>query len=107
MERKISVLLFVGRNNETGYTIDSIIVKSGCKKYLILSGNIDKAEIPSYYEQADVVASLNIAEGFGLSLIKGVHFGLPFMTFINFERSTLRRLLLTSQTEMMQLLQSV
>ena len=35
--------------------------------------------MPDYYNQADGVVLLSVAEGFGLSLIEGMHFGLPCM----------------------------
>ena len=78
-------VLFLGRNNEAGYSIEALIEKGGFKKHLILCGNIDKSEIASYYEQADAVALLSIAEGFGLSLIEGMHFGLPCMTYTDLD----------------------
>ena len=37
--------------------------------------------MPEYFKQADAVVLLSIAEGFGLSLIEGMYFGLPCMTF--------------------------
>lgn len=74
-------VLFLGRNNESGYSIESIINKSSNSKHLVLCGNIEKNEIASYYGQADGVALLSITEGFGLSLIEGMHFGIPCMTF--------------------------
>lgn len=78
-------ILFLGRNNEPGYTIDSIIEDTGYKEHLILCGNIDKSKISSYYQEADAVALLSKAEGFGLSLIEGMHFGLPCMTFTDLD----------------------
>lgn len=78
-------ILFLGRNNEPGYTIDSFIDETGYKKHLILCGNVDKNEIKSYYETADAISLLSKAEGFGLSLIEGMHFGLPCMTFTDLD----------------------
>lgn len=34
-----------------------------------------------YYHQADAVALMSLSEGFGLSLIEGMNFGLPSMSF--------------------------
>lgn len=81
-EWKLQVyILFLGRNNESGYTINSLIDNTGYKDHLILCGNIDKSEISSYYQEADAVVLLSKTEGFGLSLIEGMHFGIPCMTF--------------------------
>ena len=79
--KRLTYVLFLGRNNESSYSLESIINKSRNNKHLVLCGNIDKNEIASYYEQADGVALLSITEGFGLSLIEGMHFGVPCMTF--------------------------
>ena len=79
--QRSTYVLFLGRNNEAGYSLESIINNSSNSKHLVLCGNIDKNEIANYYEQADGVALLSIAEGFGLSLIEGMHFGVPCMIF--------------------------
>lgn len=70
-------VLFAGRNIEPGYDIAPLIERSKYKEHLILCGNIDKDKIASYYQQADGVALLSHEEGFGLSLIEGMQFGLP------------------------------
>lgn len=74
-------VLFCGRNIEAGYQLDDMVKVSGYKEHLILCGNVDKELMPAYFKQADAVVLLSIAEGFGLSLIEGMHFGLPCMTF--------------------------
>ena len=76
-----SFILFCGRNIEAGYQLDDMVKASGYKERLILCGNIDKELMPAYFKQADAVVLLSIVEGFGLSLIEGMHFGLPCMTF--------------------------
>lgn len=78
-------VLFLGRNNEPGYEIETLINKSQSKEHLILCGNIDKEQMPGYYQNAEAVALLSKAEGFGLSLIEGMHFGLPCMTFCDLD----------------------
>lgn len=78
-------VLFLGRNNEPGYSIEYLIDNTGSKKHLILCGNIDKSEISSYYQEADAVILLSKAEGFGLSLIEGMHFGVPCMMFADLD----------------------
>ena len=74
-------ILFLGRNIEADYSLDKIVQHSSYKEHLLLCGNIDKEYMPAYYKQADGVVLLSIAEGFGLSLIEGMHFGKPCMTF--------------------------
>ena len=73
-------ILFLGRCVDD----DPIIQQIQGSKYashLILCGSIDKDIVPDYYKQADGVVLLSVAEGFGLSLIEGMHFGLPCMMF--------------------------
>lgn len=69
-------VLFLGR-----YAVDDEIIKqieqSKYKEHLILCGAIDKELVSEYYKQADATVLLSVAEGFGLSLIEGMHFGLP------------------------------
>ena len=74
-------VLFCGRNIETGYQLDDMVNASDYKEHLILCGNVDKELMPAYFKKADAVVLLSIAEGFGISLIEGMHFGLPCMTF--------------------------
>ena len=69
-------VLFLGRYSDDDDIID-LINKSKYKEHLILCGAIDKEKVAEYYEQADATVLLSIAEGFGLSLIEGMHFGLP------------------------------
>jgi glycosyltransferase involved in cell wall biosynthesis len=73
-------ILFVGNYKPNDDIVDAIS-NSKYKEHLILCGNVDKSEIGEYYRQADGVALLSISEGFGLSLIEGLHFGLPCMMF--------------------------
>lgn len=69
-------VLFLGRYSDDDDIIDQI-KKSKYKEHLILCGLIDKEKVAEYYEQADATVLLSVAEGFGLSLIEGMHFGLP------------------------------
>lgn len=74
-------ILFCGRNNEPGYSLDEKIAGNPYSGHLILCGNVDKKDMPAYYQQSDGAVLLSIAEGFGLSLIESMHFGKPCMTF--------------------------
>lgn len=78
-------VLFCGRNIEEGYQLNDFIEESGYKKNLIICGNINKEIMPCYYQQSDAVILLSKAEGFGLSLVEGMHFGLPCMTFTDLD----------------------
>lgn len=69
-------VLFLGRYSDDDDIID-LINKSKYKEHLILCGAIDKEKVAEYYEQADATVLLSVAEGFGLSLIEGMYFGLP------------------------------
>lgn len=83
--RNNTYVLFCGRNIESGYALDGIIEQSGFQKNLIQCGNIDRELMPFYFQQADAVILLSKKEGFGLSLIEGMHFGLPCMTFTDLD----------------------
>lgn len=73
-------ILFVGRYTEDDSIIEQIN-ESQYADHLILCGSVDKDLVSDYYKQADGVVLLSITEGFGLSLIEGMHFGLPCMMF--------------------------
>lgn len=69
-------VLFLGRYSDDDEIIEQIN-QSKYREHLILCGSIDKEKVAKYYEQADATVLLSVAEGFGLSLIEGMHFGLP------------------------------
>lgn len=73
--------LFLGLQLSPSYTIEKLAEGHPYKTHLIACGAIDKELVPNYYEQGDAVALLSISEGFGLSLIEGMHFGLPCLCF--------------------------
>lgn len=73
--------LFLGLQLSPSYTIEKLAEGHPYKTHLIVCGAIDKELVPNYYEQGDAVALLSISEGFGLSLIEGMHFGLPCLCF--------------------------
>lgn len=79
--RKQTWVLFCGNNHSGCHELEDLIASTPNGDHLILCGGVDKAEMPLYYKGADSVALLSIAEGFGLSLIEGMHFGLPCMMF--------------------------
>ena len=69
-------ILFIGRINED-YNLNEEIRKLALGSHLIMCGVIPKAQMHSYYEQADGTALFSISEGFGLSLIEGMSYGKP------------------------------
>lgn len=77
-------ILFCGDNN-TLEELESFIDDSFLKRHLIFCGSIDKKLMPNYYREADGVVLLSHSEGFGLSLIEGMHFGLPCATFTDLD----------------------
>ena len=79
--RKSTYVLFLGRDIEPDYKLKEYIASSEFASHFILCGNIDKENVHFYYEQGDAVALLSLSEGFGLSLIEGMHFGIPCITF--------------------------
>ncbi len=77
-------VLFLGRYVENDSIVE-LINNTKFSDHLILCGNINREDVPSFYSQAYGVVLLSIAEGFGLSLIEGMHFGLPCMTFTDLD----------------------
>ena len=71
-------VLFLGRYADDDEIIEQIN-QSKYREHLILCGAIDKEMVAQFYDQADATVLLSMAEGFGLSLIEGMHFGLPCM----------------------------
>lgn len=74
-------VLFCGNNHAEDGVLENLIQKSDYSNHLILCGGVEKALMPAFYWAADGVALLSNAEGFGLSLIEGMYFGLPCMMF--------------------------
>jgi len=74
-------VLFLGSNQESDYKISDFAERTSFANHFIACGVVDKAFVPHYYEQGDAVALMSMSEGFGLSLIEGMHFGLPAMSF--------------------------
>ena len=78
---KNAYFLFLGSNQDDNYTIDGFAKASGYKDHFIECGAINKEDVPEYYKQGDAVALMSLSEGFGLSLIEGMHYGLPCISF--------------------------
>lgn len=74
-------VLFCGNKPESQDSFNQDLEKSNYAEHLIVCGSIDKEDMPNYYRAADGVVLLSIREGFGLSLIEGLHYGKPCMMF--------------------------
>lgn len=75
--RKRTYVLFCGEDHANDGELENLIASTPESEHLVLCGGVDKFEMPEYYKSADGVVLLSYAEGFGLSLIEGMHFGLP------------------------------
>ena len=78
-------VLFCGAETDSSVDLTNVISAVPHSDHLVLCGGIPKEEISEYYNAADAVALLSISEGFGLSLIEGMHFGLPCMMFADMD----------------------
>ena len=74
-------VLFLGANQTADYSIEQFAAKTAYPEHFIICGVVDKALVNQYYEQGNAVTLMSLSEGFGLSLIEGMHFGLPSMSF--------------------------
>lgn len=77
--RRNTYVLFCGEDHAKDSAIDNEISKVSNADHLIFCGGVDKSLMPYYYSEANGVVLLSFAEGFGLSLIEGMYFGLPCM----------------------------
>lgn len=78
-------VLFLGATPDPEYSIEKFTENSKYKDHFINCGVVEKAQVGCYYEQGDAVALLSLSEGFGLSLIEGMHFGLPCISFADID----------------------
>ena len=78
--QKNTWVLFCGRPSIDG-RFEDIVKNKVYSDHLVLCGAVEKTEISNYYKEVDGVALLSFTEGFGLSLVEGMHFGLPCMMF--------------------------
>lgn len=78
---KQTYVLFCGDLYDDSLKLKQLISSTPYPDHLILCGSIKKEEMPKYYQEGDAVALLSYAEGFGLSLVEGMYFGLPCMMF--------------------------
>lgn len=74
-------VLFCGEVNSKDSEIEKVIASNPDAGHMILCGSVDKDKMPDYYRETNGVVLLSITEGFGLSLIEGMHYGKPCMMF--------------------------
>lgn len=74
-------VLFCGDLYNDPLGLKQMIKESVYPDHLILCGSIKKEHMQDYYKEGDAVVLLSFAEGFGLSLVEGMYFGLPCMMF--------------------------
>ena len=72
-------VLFLGNQLDKDYTIPVLAEGNAYASHFIYCGIVPKELTCSYYSQGDAVVLLSLSEGFGLSLVEGMHFGLPCM----------------------------
>lgn len=82
---KNTYIMFCGRQLHSSYSLADLVSKSPYREHFIVCGNVDKELMPNYYREASAVALLSKAEGFGISLIEGMHYGLPCLTFADID----------------------
>ena len=75
--QKNTWVLFCGKNAGGDASLEKLIERGETASHLVLCGGIDREKMEDFYHAADGVVLLSYAEGFGLSLIEGMHFGLP------------------------------
>tara|TARA_Y100001980_G_C14556694_1_gene349422 strand:+ start:13436 stop:14653 length:1218 start_codon:yes stop_codon:yes gene_type:complete len=76
--KKQLYILFIGSDLTKGFNKKIDFTKSS---NLIFCGKIDKKLMASFYSQSDFNILASIAEGFGLSIIEALYFGIPSIIF--------------------------
>lgn len=74
-------MMFIGGITNNNYTIELFKNQIHRKDQIIYCGVINKELLSFYYQQANAVALVSNSEAFGLSLLEGMHFGLPCLAF--------------------------
>lgn len=73
-------VLFLGVDR-TGQRVQRLIDAEGLSDELIICGYINPEELPAYYKAASLNIVASVDEGFGLSVIESMAFGVPTLTF--------------------------
>lgn len=72
-------VLFVGGGEDA--SLKTYVEKLGLQEHLVVCGIIPKEDVHNFYHAADATVLTSISEGFGLSIIEGMAYGLPNLTF--------------------------
>lgn len=78
--REKTWVLFCGRPSLDG-AFERMVKAKPYNSHIVLCGCVDKESMSDYYKEADGVVLLSFSEGFGLSLVEGMHFGVPCAMF--------------------------
>lgn len=77
-QQKLKVLFVGGGEDEL---LKSFIKYKGLQNNLIVCGSQPKKNIHNFYHAADATILTSLSEGFGLSVIEGMVYGLPCLMF--------------------------
>lgn len=80
-EMKAKTYLVFAGTIHNGYPVEEEIEKLGIKEHVKLLGFVNRDELPKYFVSSNAVALTSIDEGFGISLIEGMVYGRPFVTY--------------------------
>ena len=82
--RKKTYLVFAG-SIHNGYPVREEIEKLGIEDHVRLLGFVNHDELPKYYSSSNALALASLDEGFGISLIEGMVYGVPFVTYADLD----------------------
>jgi len=83
--RDLTYVLFCGQDNTGNDSFKTLVRESAFSSHFILCGAIDRDQMPKYFMSCDGVVLLSVAEGFGLSLVEGMSFGKPCLSFCDID----------------------
>ena len=75
--QKNTYVLFCGADHAKDGVLQRLLEESPHNSHLLLCGAVEKEDMANYYKEADGVVLLSYVEGFGLSLVEGMYYGLP------------------------------
>lgn len=78
-------VLFCGKDNTVNQSFSEFVKSNKNINHFKLCGQINREAMPAYFRAADGVVLLSLAEGFGLSLIEGMSFGKPALSFTDID----------------------
>ncbi len=78
--QKNTVIMLAGKDITNG-EIESFIIDNNLQDRVYICGFVDKTKLSNLYAIADINVMLSFCEGFGLSLIEAIRYGIPSLTF--------------------------